>query len=117
MKKSVLIVSHLFFWIFTVISVPYLFQIVWLLAARSEHPNPGPHERYQVETAYTASLILTAIGACIFYASYFSLNFFVKRPTRFFWILAFYIVFSLVVSLPADLISYQAAIQLGPVLY
>src|SRR5688572_33273890 len=86
MKKSVLILCHVFFWIFNYLVAPYLFQIVWFMTMHLERPHHGPHETYTLETASNASLILIMIGACIFYASYFSLNFFVKRPARFIWI-------------------------------
>lgn len=119
MKKPVLIISHFLFWVFTIISIPYLFTMAfWFLTKIIQHPNPAePHEKYYLEIDYPALLIFSAIGACIFYASYFSLNFFVKRPVRFTWIVVFYIVCTFVISLPADLVSRQAAMELGPVLY
>jgi sensor histidine kinase YesM len=40
--------------------------------------------------------IALSVGACIFYTSYFTLNFFVKRTFRFIWIALFYILFVLV---------------------
>lgn len=119
MKKLGLIVSHLVFWILTIVSTPYIFYITfWMLSLHLQHPNPvGPHARYFVEIDYTALAIITVLGACIFYASYFSLNFFVKRPLRFFWIFAFYLAYELVFSLPADLISESATRNLGKILY
>jgi len=83
-----------------------------------QHPEPsGPFHSYHYEIGIPAVTIVTAIGACIFYGSYFSLNFFVRRPLRFTWIAAFYVVCSLVISLPADLLSQQAGFELGPILY
>lgn len=119
MKKPVLILAHLLFWIFSTASAPYLFtSVFWILTHIIQHPDPvKPLEMYYLEIDYPALLIFSAIGACIFYASYFSLNFFVKRPLRFIWIVLFYIICALVISLPADLLSRQAATQLGPILY
>jgi two-component system LytT family sensor kinase len=119
MKKSVLIISHFLFWVFTVRTIPYLFMMAfWMLTEMIQHPTPwGPHKTYTYVIDYPAVLIFTVIGAYIFYASYFSLNFFVKRPVRFTWIALFYLVCSLVISLPADLVSEQAGMELGPILY
>ena len=119
MKKPVLILSHLLFWIFSTASAPYVFMVMFLTLTRAiQHPDPeGPYKSYHYEIDYPALLIFAAIGACIFYASYFSLNFFVKRPLRFIWIVLFYTVCTLVISLPADFLSRQAATMLGPVLY
>ncbi len=116
MKKPVLILCHLLFWILTIASGPYLFQIAFTITSFLMNPHLRPHVKYTVE-AYPGSYILIAIGVCIFYASYFSLNFFVKRPIRFIWIFLFYVIIDLVISLPAEVISQQAGFTLGPVLY
>ena len=116
MKKPVLILVHLLFWIFSTASVPYLFRVAYTFTHCLMNPQPLPHVMYTLE-AYPGSYVLTAIGACIFYSSYFSLNFFVKRPIHFIWIFLFYVIIDLVISLPADLISEQSGFFLGPVLY
>lgn len=48
-------------------------------------------------------LIILPIGASIFYTSYFSLNFFLKKPFRFVWIIGGYILFITLISLPGYL--------------
>jgi sensor histidine kinase YesM len=120
MKKSGLIISHLFFWVFTTLSGPYVFSVSFMfLALRIQQPGPptGLYGTYELEIHYPTLLIFMAVGACIFYASYFSLNFFVKRPIRFISIFVFYAIYELVFSLPANLISEQASRELGPVVY
>jgi len=118
MKKPFLILSHLLYWAATIPSTPYLFFSFWFLTHWIQRPSPpDSHGKYYLEVDYLGLLSFATMGACIFYASYFSLNFFVKRPLRFTWIVLFYIVCTLVISLPADLISRQAGMMLGPILY
>lgn len=95
MKKSALIMFHLLFWIFTSLLVILVFQLISLPA--SVLGGGGPSIKDNVATL----LIILPLGACLFYASYFSLNFFVKRPTRFIWIAIGYIIFTLVFLIPA----------------
>lgn len=119
MKKIALLFCHLVFWIFTAISTPYIFDTAFFIITRAiQHPEPsGPFHTYHYEIDYPAVLIVIAIGACIFYSSYFSLHFFLRRPVRFIGILLFYIVSGLIISLPADLFSEQAGWDLGPIMY
>src|SRR4051812_35402093 len=100
MKKSVLMLSHFFFWVSTFFSTPYMFTIVWMVAASWEQPKP--YKITHIETAYGPTFILMLIGAGIFYASYFSLRFFLKHPILFAGLFAVYVLYDLVVSLPAD---------------
>ena len=119
MKKPSLIISHLVFWTLTVLSTPYVFFIAfWRLTHHLQHPNATAYpEKYYLEIDYPALTIISLIGACIFYSSYFSLNFFVKRPIRFLLVFGFYLSYELVFSLPADLFSESATRDLGPILY
>ena len=95
MRKSALIMFHLLFWIFTSLLVILVFQLMSLPS--SVLGGGGPSIKDNLATL----LIILPIGACIFYASYFSLNYFVKRPTRFIWIAIGYIIFTLVFLIPA----------------
>jgi two-component system, LytTR family, sensor kinase len=95
MKKSALIMFHLLFWVFTSLLVILIFQLISLPA--SVLGGGGPSIKDNVATL----LIILPIGGCLFYASYFSLNFFVKRPARFIWIAIGYIIFTLVFLIPA----------------
>jgi two-component system LytT family sensor kinase len=120
MKKSVLISFHLLFWIFTSLLVMLGFQLLSITAVVLGGKGPGIKENLN------ALLIALPIGACIFYASYFSLNFFVKRTIRFFWIFLGYIILSLIFLVPAILIgrhtggynnSLDILIIIFPILY
>lgn len=67
--------------------------------------------------------IVLPIGACIFYASYFSLNFFVKRPSRFIWITILYILFVIIViikqkyGMPREVINESERTEILPIFY
>lgn len=117
MKKSVVIMFHLFFWIFTGCFVERLFSIAALQAwfILYTHPATGLFEAHT--EAFPVVIFILSIGALVFYPSYYSLNFFLRRPLRLIWIAAFYISYSLIVSLPASPASYHAFLTLGPVLY
>lgn len=118
MKTPVLILTQVIYWIFTILSIPYMFSIsFWVLTHSIQHPNPGPKEQYSLEIDWPALLIFTVVGACIFYASYVSLKYFIKQPIRFIWIVLFYVFCTLMISLPAELVSQHAATKLGPILY
>lgn len=93
MKKSVLIMFHLLFWIFTGLLVILVFQLMY----PPEFGERGPSFK---DNLIALSIILP-IGASIFYVSYFSLYFFVKRTTRFIWIGIGYAIFTLVFLIPA----------------
>lgn len=83
MKKSTFTLFHLLFWIFSSLLATLVFQLQLI-----------GHEPYIYENIGFL-LITLPIGACIFYASYFSLNFFEKRPVRFLWIILPYTIFLL----------------------
>ncbi|PBQ33616.1 hypothetical protein CNR22_18150 [Sphingobacteriaceae bacterium] len=116
MNKSVLVMFHLFFWIFTACFIEQLFQWAavqaWFILYT--HPAKGT---YEVHTTFPVILFILSIGSCVFYASYFSLNFFLKRPLRLLWVASVYISFTLIISLPASPVSSRAFTILGPVLY
>jgi len=95
MKKSALIMFHLLFWIFTSLLVILVFQLLSITAAVLGGGGPS------IKDNLIALLVALPIGACIFYASYFSLNFFVKRPIRFIWISIGYAILILVFLIPA----------------
>ena len=95
MKKSALIMFHLLFWIFTSLLVILVFQLISLPASVLGGGSPS------IKDNLATLLIILPIGACLFYASYLSLNFFVKRPARFIWIAIGYIIFTLVFLIPA----------------
>jgi two-component system, LytTR family, sensor kinase len=95
MKKSVLIMFHLLFWIFTSLLVILVFQLMSITASVLGGGGPG------IKDNLAFLLIILPIGASVFYASYFSLNFFVKRPTRFIWLAIGYAIFTLVFLVPA----------------
>src|SRR4030066_1141102 len=90
MKKSVLVMFHLLFWIFTGLFVTLGFQLLSIPAQIFGGKGPGILENLAVLS------IVLPIGSCIFYTSYFSLNFFVKRTSRFIWIALFYTLFIIV---------------------
>jgi sensor histidine kinase YesM len=115
MKKSVLIFTHLLFWLVSYLALPYMFQLVWFVTAHIT--TPGPDGRMYLENAYPANVIIITIGLCIFYASYFSLRFFLQKPVFFLILFAAYTLYDLIISLPADLISSQAFYIISPILY
>lgn len=88
MKKSVSIMFHLLFWIFTSFLIILGFQLLTLPAAIL-----GGGKNIGLSEYLSVLFISLSIGGSIFYASYFSLNFFVKRTFRFIWIALFYTVF------------------------
>lgn len=86
MKKSILILFHLSFWIFSSLLIILGFQLLSITAAVLGGGGPSIQEHFHV------LLITLPIGVCIFYSSYFSLNFFVKRTIRFMWIAVGYAI-------------------------
>jgi two-component system LytT family sensor kinase len=103
MKKSALIMFHLLFWIFTSLLVILVYQLIALPYSVLGGGGPG------VKDNLITLLIILPIGACIFYASYFSLNFFVKRPARFIWIGIGYIIITLFFLIPAILADLKSS--------
>ena len=80
MKKSVQVMFHLLFWVFSSLLIILVFQLFNLMVAILGGQMPN------VQETLIVLLITVPIGASIFYSSYFSLNHFVKRPIRFIWI-------------------------------
>ncbi len=98
MKKSVLIMFHLLFWIFTSLMVMLVFQI--LEAGIAMLKIGAPVKINTIALNFVPLIIVLPIGACIFYTSYFSFKFFIKRPVRFVWVVLAYILYILAFSLP-----------------
>ena len=116
MKKSVQIMFHLLFWVFSSLLIILGFQLLSITAAVLGGGGPDFQEQF------LALLFTLPIGAIIFYSSYFSLNFFVKRTIRFFWIaLCYAILLSILVFLEkqdyGDVDTLDILIILFPVLY
>lgn len=94
---------HLMFWIFTSLLVILVFQLMSVTSSVLGGGGPS------IKDNLGFLLITLQIGVCLFYASYFSLNFFVKRPTRFIWIAVGYIIFTLVFLIPAIVADLKSA--------
>lgn len=84
MKKSVFIMFHLLFWIFTSLLIILGYQLLAIPAQIFGGNGPDI-----IDYLTTLSIVLP-IGACIFYAFYYSLSFFIRHPSRFIWIALFY---------------------------
>jgi hypothetical protein len=87
MKKSVIIMFHLFFWIFSSLLIILGFNLLALPAMVL-----GGGGGLGIGKQLSALLIALPFGAIIFYPSYFSLNFFVKRTSRFIWLALGYVI-------------------------
>ena len=116
MKKSVQIMFHLLFWVFSSLLIILGFQLLSITAAVLGGRGPDFQEQF------LALLFTLPIGAIIFYSSYFSLNFFVRRTIRFFWIaLCYAILLSIIVIIEkqdyGDVDTLDILIILLPVLY
>lgn len=116
MKKSVQIMFHLLFWVFSSLLILLGFQLLSITAAVLGGGGPDFQEQF------LALLFTLPFGAFIFYSSYFSLNIFVKRTIRFFWIaLCYAILLSIIVFLEkqdyGDVDALDILIILFPVLY
>lgn len=109
MKKSVLIMAHLLFWVFTCLLVTLVFQIVFLAINLLEKPAPAISENFVFANLIALSFILP-LGAVIFYTSYHTLKYFLKKTARFIWIGVGYVMFVIAVSIPGYWAS-QAAKQ------
>ncbi len=90
MKKSVKIMFHLAFWVFSSLLIILVFQLINLWTAIIGG------EMQDLKETMLILLKTVPIGACIFYSSYFSLNYFVKHSIRFVWIGVFYVVLTVV---------------------
>ena len=93
MKKSIQLIVHLPFWIFTSLLVILTSQLLSLSASILGGGGPSFSKQFSV------LLIVLPIGASIFYASYFSLPFFVKRATRLIWLSIGYVPFIIILGL------------------
>jgi two-component system LytT family sensor kinase len=86
MKKSIQLMFHLLFWIFSSLLIILGFQLLSLPAMVLGTGGPD------IQDQIIVLLITLPIGGCIFYVSYFFLDFFVKRPIRFIWVSIFYAI-------------------------
>ena len=86
MKKSVVIMCHLLFWVFSSLLITLGFNLLAIPAAIFGGKGPD------VWSQLSALLITLPIGAIIFYASYFLFNFFAKKPSRVSWLTFAYIL-------------------------
>lgn len=86
MRKSVQIMFHLSFWIFTGLLISLMYHFISIPGTWFGGSAPG-FIKY-----LTALSIVLPIGVCIFYAFYYSLNFFIRHPYRFIWIALFYAI-------------------------
>lgn len=86
MRKSVQIMFHLSFWIFTGLLISLVYHLLSIPGTWFGGGAPG-FKKY-----LTALSIVLPIGVCIFYAFYYSLNFFIRHPYLFIWIALFYTI-------------------------
>jgi hypothetical protein len=80
MKKKEILLLHLLFWFFVI----NLFCVANLPKTAADFSSEFPKLVVEVLSKMGTTLI-------IFYAAYFSLNFFIRKPKRFFWVAGFYI--------------------------
>ena len=99
MKKSVLVMFHLLFWIFTSLLVILVFQVM----AASSWVMFQSRVTFDMKDHLKGLLFILPLGACIFYASYFSFTFFAKRFIRFIWFFIFFVLLVIVTSIPGYL--------------
>jgi len=89
MKKSIILISHLLFWTITITLVYLILDLLYgLISIILMHAGKIPENMQELH----AFLIILSSGIIIFYSSYFSFHYFAKKPIRFLWIAAFYIV-------------------------
>lgn len=89
MKKSIQILFHLLFWTITITLVYFILDLLYgLISIILMHSGKTPENMHELQTF----LIILCSGIVIFYSSYFSLYYFAKKPIRFLWLAAFYIV-------------------------
>ncbi len=94
---------HLLFWIFTCLLVILVFQLMSI--ASSVLGGAGP----DINDIVDFLIRVLPVGACIFYASYFSLDYFVRKPVRFIWLALAYVLFTLVFLVPAIYINVKSS--------
>lgn len=89
MKKSIQIMFHLLFWTITITLVYFILDLLYgLISIILMHAGKVPEIMQELH----AFLIILSSGIVIFYSSYFSFHYFAKKPIRFLWLAAFYIV-------------------------
>jgi two-component system LytT family sensor kinase len=120
MKKSVLVMFHLLFWVVSVslvkIILDLLFGLVSVISLYGGKIEPNSNMQLY------SFIVIICIGIVLFYASYFTLKYFIKRPIRFLWISIVYVIYiagyisvQLHSSKPIDLTDVLAASI--PILY
>lgn len=114
MKKSVLIMFHLLFWVITTsltITIVGLF-LKFISIAILFGGKVVDHTSAQLDALKLyASIIILVVSAVIFYASYFSFRFFIRKPIRFLWLCIALIVgdfvYVLIESLPSKAFDFS----------
>ena len=108
MRKSVKIIFHLIFW-----TISSLFMSLWLILPSFILGRPDFRE------IFLGLLAIMPIGAIIFYTSYFTFNFFVRKATRFIYIVIGYIMVISIFIIKKNDIEFAGTILifLFPVLY
>lgn len=80
---------HLLFWTITITLVYLILNLLYgLISIILMHAGKVPENMQELH----AFLIILSSGIIIFYSSYFSLHYFARKPIRFLWLAAFYIV-------------------------
>ncbi|WP_372950867.1 hypothetical protein [Mariniphaga sp.] len=110
MRKSVQIMFHLLFWVFSSLLVILGYQLISFPAAVLGASGPDIQEQF------LALLFTLPVGAIIFYSSYFALNYFVKKTIRFIWIAICYVILISVLIIDFGNVM-EILIVLFPVLY
>lgn len=103
---------HLLFWIFTSLMIMLVFQI--LEAGIAMLKIGAPVKLNTIALNFIPLLIILPIGACIFYASYFSFNFFSRRPIRFIWIGIGYLLYIFALCLPGYFTAKTHNVNIEP---
>ncbi len=108
MKKSVKILFHVIFWI-----VSSLFMSLWLILPTFILGRPDFRE------IFLGLLFILPIGAIIFYSSFFTFNYFVRKATRFIWIIIGYLIVISILIIKKNDIEFAGTILifLFPLLY
>jgi two-component system, LytTR family, sensor kinase len=94
MKRSVLVMFHLLFWVVSISLVKIILDLLFGLIFMAS--IAGGKIEANENVALYSFLITNIIGVVLFYSSYFTLNFFIKQPIRFLWLSIVYIVFAFV---------------------
>ena len=111
MKKSIIIISHLLFWVITITLLYLILDLLYgLISIILMHVGKVPENMKELH----AFLIILSSGIIIFYSSYFSFHYFAKKSIRFLWLAAFYIVcacvFVFIQSDSSDLLLFCVSI-------